>query len=141
MKVPNARIYREAFLALGPDMTATRRRILEVHYRALDRQLTMTQMAEAMGWKSYSSANSHYGRLARMMGDLTGFRQRGCHLFTLCTFLRPQEKGDHWLIIMRPEVAQALKTLGWFAERRDTGHLTGLAHILKNPAGYQAPPN
>jgi hypothetical protein len=74
----------------------------------------MTQIAEAVGWKSYSSANSHYGRLAKLVGEQVGFRQRGCHLFTLCTFIRPAEKGDHWLIIMRKEVAGALKSLGWF---------------------------
>ncbi len=113
-KVPSAKAFREAFLALGSDMTTTRRRILEVHYRALGRQLTMTQIAEAVGWKSYSSANSHYGRLAKLVGEQVGFRHRSCHLASLCTFVRPEEKGDHWLIIMRPEVAAALKSLGWF---------------------------
>ena len=113
-KTPTTRAFRQAFLALEPRMTGTRRRILEVHYRALDRQLTMTQIAEAVGWKSYSSANSHYGRLARLVGGQVGFRPGSCHLATLCTFVRPEEKGDHWLIIMRAEVAAALKSLGWF---------------------------
>lgn len=114
VRTPNARAFRAAFLALGPRMTETRRRILEVHYRALDRQLTMTQIAQAVGWKSYSSANSHYGRLAKLVSEQVGFRHRGCHLSTLCEFIRPAEKGDHWLIIMRKEVATALKSLGWF---------------------------
>ncbi len=114
VKTPKAQAFRAAFLALGSDLTPTRRRILEVHYRALDRQLTMTQIAEAVGWRSYSSANSHYGRLAKLVGDEIGFRHPSCHLATLCTFVRPEEKGDHWLIIMRPEVADALKSLGWF---------------------------
>jgi hypothetical protein len=116
-RVPPAKAFREAFLALEPRMTETRRRILGVHYRALDRQLTMTQIAQAVGWRSYSSANSHYGRLAKLVAEEVGFSQRGCHLFTLCTFVRPQEKGDHWLIIMRKEVADALKSLGWFEGR------------------------
>ena len=113
-KTPSARAFRAAFRALEPQLTPTRRRILEVHYRSLGRQLTMTQIAEAVGWKSYSSANSHYGRLARLVGEQVRFRQRSCHLATLCTFVRPEEKGDHWLIIMRTEVAAALKSLGWF---------------------------
>ena len=113
-KAPSAKVFRAALLALESQMTATRRRILEVHYRALGRQLTMTQMAEAVGWKSYSSANSHYGRLAKLVGEQVGFRHRSCHLASLCTFVRPEEKGDHWLIIMRPEVAAALTALGWF---------------------------
>ena len=111
---PTAKAFRKAFLVLEPRMTGTRRRLLEVHYRALDRQLTMTQIAEAVGWKSYSSANSHYGRLAKLVGEQVGFQHRGCHLATLCTFVRLEEKGDHWLIIMRAEVAAALKSLGWF---------------------------
>lgn len=111
---PTATAYRAALLALCADLSPTRRRLLEVHYRALDRQLTMTQIAEAMGWKSYSSANSHYGRLAKLVGEQVGFRNPRCHLITLCTFLRPQEKGDHWLIIMRPQVTAALRSLGWF---------------------------
>src|SRR5450432_3903517 len=114
MKTPSAKAFREAFLALEPRMTATRRRILQVHYRALDRQLTMTQIAQAVGWRSYSSANSHYGRLAKLVAEQVGFCDRGCHLFTLCKFVRPEEKGDHWLIIMRKEVAEALQSLGWF---------------------------
>jgi hypothetical protein len=114
VKIPNARAFRAAFLALGPRLTASRRRILEVHYRALDRQLTMTQIAQAVGWSSYSTANSQYGGLARLVAEQLGFRHRGCHLATLCTFVRPVEKGDHWLIIMRKEVAEALKSLGWF---------------------------
>lgn len=113
-RTPKAPAFRAAFLALAPRLTPTRRRILEVHYRALDRQLTMTQIAEAVGWRSYSSANSHYGRLAKLVGEEVGFRHPACHLATLCTFVRPEEKGDHWLIIMRPEVAAALKSLGWF---------------------------
>ena len=126
MKAPSAKAFREAFLALEPRMTDTRRRILEVHYRALGQQLTMTQIAEAVGWKSYSSANSHYGRLAKLVGEQVGFRQRGCHLFTLCTFVRPAEKGDHWLIIMRKEVATALKSLGWFEAGKPPSNMSGL---------------
>lgn len=114
IKVPSAKAYREAFLALESRMTATRRRILEIHYRAPDRQLTMTQIADAIGWRSYSSANLNYGELARLMGEQVGFRDEGSYLFTLCTFISPQEQGDHWLIIMRPEVAAALKSLEWF---------------------------
>jgi len=117
-------------------MTVTRRRILEVHYRALGRQLTMTQIAQAVGWKSYSSANSHYGRLAKLVGEQVGFRHHSCHLFTLCTFVRPQEKGDHWLIIMRAEVAQALKSLGWFEAGRAGDNGAGPKYQRRRAAAW-----
>ena len=73
----------------------------------------MSQIAEAMGWSSYSSANAHYGRLAQLVAEELGFHVDGAHLNALCTFIEPQQPGDHWLIIMRPQVAQALKQLGW----------------------------
>ena len=73
----------------------------------------MSQIAEAMGWKSFSSANVHYGRLAQLVGEEMGFKVDGAFLSALGTFVAPEEPGDHWLIIMRPQVAEALKQLGW----------------------------
>jgi len=113
LEVPNAEAYRAAFQRLGPAVTKTRRKLLYVHYHALYRQLTMTQIAEAMGWSSYASANSHYGRLSALVAVQTGFHTGVCHLNTLCEFVAPAELGDHWLIIMRPQVAEALGMLGW----------------------------
>jgi hypothetical protein len=94
-------------------MTRTRRQLLRVHYRFYHHQATMSQMAEGMGWKSFSSANAHYGRLAQLLGQELGFESDGAYLSVLGTFIEPQEMGDHWLIIMRPQVAQALRQLGW----------------------------
>ena len=112
--VPTADAFRAAFLALEPRMTPTRRRLLEIHYRALHHQCTMTQISDAMGWRDYQSGNSHYGRLAQLVAQEVGFRPRhDLHLISLCTFIRPQEPGDHYLITLRPQVAEALEALGW----------------------------
>jgi hypothetical protein len=107
--------YRRAFLALESQsqMTDTRRRLLRIHYRFYHHQATMSQIAEAMGWKTFSSANVHYGRLAQLVGDEMGFQVDGAYSNVLCTFVSPQEPGDHWLNIMRPQVAEALRQLGW----------------------------
>jgi putative restriction endonuclease len=105
--------YRNAFVALQAEMTGTRRRLLTTHYRCYRHQATMSQIAEQMGWASYSSANAQYGRLAQLVAEQLGFRFDGAHLNALCTFIEPQEPGDHWLIIMRPQVVAALKAMGW----------------------------
>src|SRR5215470_14628101 len=97
--------YRDAFLALGGQMTRTRRELLRVHYRFYRHQATMSQISEAMGWKSFSSANAHYGRLAQLVAEQLGFQIEGAYSNALCTFIEPQEPGDHWLTIMRPQVA------------------------------------
>jgi len=110
-----AQDYRRAFVALESQtqMTETRRKLLRVHYGFYHHQATMSQIAEAMGWKSFSSANVHYGRLAQLVGEHLGFEVKGAYSNALCTFLEPQESGDHWLTIMRPQVAEALRQLGW----------------------------
>ena len=109
--------YRRAFLALESQrqMTETRRKLLRIHYRFYHHQATMSQIAEAMGWKSFSSANVHYGRLAQLVGEELGFEVAvdGAYLSALGAFVEPRERGDHWLIIMRPQVAEALRQLGW----------------------------
>jgi hypothetical protein len=101
--------YRNAFFALGGQMTRTRRTLLSTHYRFYRHQATMSQIAEAMGWASYSSANAHYGRLAQLVAKQLGFEHNGAHLNALCTFVEPEEPGDHWLIIMRPQVVEVLE--------------------------------
>jgi hypothetical protein len=105
--------FRSAFVALGEQMTRTRRELLVVLYRFYGHQATMSQISEKMGWKSFSSANAHYGRLAQLVGKQLGFQIEGAYSNVLCTFIEPQKSGDHWLTIMRPQVAEALRQLGW----------------------------
>jgi hypothetical protein len=105
--------YQNSFIALGQQITRTRRQLLVTHYRFYRHQATMSQIAERMGWSSYSSANAHYGRLAQLVADQLGFQLNGARLNALCTFVEPQEPGDHWLIIMRVQVVEALRQLGW----------------------------
>ena len=105
--------FRNAFVALEEQITRTRRELLVVLYRFHGHQATMTQIAEKMGWKSFSSANAHYGRMALLVGKQLGLRMEGAYSNVLCTFIEPQEPGDHWLTIMRPQVAEALRQLGW----------------------------
>ena len=109
--------YRRAFVALESQgqITPTRRKLLRVLYRFYRHQATMTQISEKMGWKSFSSANAHYGRLGQLVGKELGFKVKsgGAYSSALCRFIEPQEPGDHWLTIMRPQVAEALRQLGW----------------------------
>ena len=113
----SAEDYQRAFLALASQsqMSETRRKLLRIHYQFYHHQATMSQIAEAMDWKSFSSANVHYGRLAQLIGEELGFEVAagGAYCSALGTFVEPQARGDHWLFIMRPQVAEALRQLGW----------------------------
>ena len=120
MKTPEnakAEDYCRVFLVLQSkgQMTETRRKLLSVLYRFYHHQATMSQVAEKMGWKSFSSANAHYGRLGQLVGEQLGFEFKpgGAYSSALCTFVEPRERGDQWLTIMRPQVAEALRHLDW----------------------------
>jgi arylsulfatase A-like enzyme len=94
-------------------MTETRRKLLHTHYHSPRREATMTQISEAMGWRTYSSGNAHYGKLAQLVAEQVGFHPDGCHLNALTTAAKPAEHSAHLLITMRPQVAEALKQLSW----------------------------
>ena len=86
-------------------------RMLQAHYHALNRTVTATQMAKAVGYPKYTASNLHYGTLASHIGKLIGWQPLPKQaVFVLVTFGRPD---GEWQWIMRPEVAQALEQLGW----------------------------
>ncbi len=41
--------------------------MLKAHYRAPDRRITMTRLAESVGYKNYAAANLQYGKLAKKL--------------------------------------------------------------------------
>jgi len=84
-------------------------RLLQTHYSAPRRTLTATQMARAMGYKSYTASNLHYGHIGKMVGQrlVPSFLPEQT-VFVLVTFAKP---GKEWLWTMRPAFAKALEQL------------------------------
>lgn len=112
-KTPSAEKYREALLALESRMTETRRKLLSVHYQFPDRRATMTQISNEMGWAKHSAGNLHYGALAKLIGDEVGFHFGTVDLNSICEFNEDKEPAEHWVLTLRPEVAEAIESLGW----------------------------
>jgi putative restriction endonuclease len=107
--VPSPEKYAAAFRESG-SITDSQLRMFRAHYHAPARTVTAKQLAAAVGWSSYSIANSQYGRLARLIAEQLGYSPEPERLGTLVLF--DQRQGEwHWL--MRDEVAQALEMLGW----------------------------
>lgn len=87
------------------------------HYKAADMTTTATDLAHSVGHSSYRVTNRWYGQLARTVSEELGLLPEsleghgGCWLSNLVTF----EKLSHqdYLLHLRPEVAEALKQLGW----------------------------
>ena len=113
IRLPYVAEYVTAFRALESRITPKQRRMLELHHAAPGRVMSSTRLAEEAGFASFNAANLQYGSLA---GEVC--KQLAVSLETelgiLVTFVHPgAASNEHWLWVMRPNVAQALEDLGW----------------------------
>jgi hypothetical protein len=98
------------------------RKMLRAHLNSKGRVSTMTLLAEAAGYTSFSPANLHYGALARRIGKHLAISEPSvrvptasdAYLFLIGDFIRPEAvTNDHWLLVMKPEFAEALEASQW----------------------------
>ena len=86
------------------------RAMLSAHYNAADRSMTATELANSSGWNSYSSANSHYGKLGKRIAEHVGLKLDGGNDEAWTNALAEYDSETHqWT--MHDEVAMALKRL------------------------------
>lgn len=115
IRLPAVTEYVAAFRAVEPRITDGQRMLLRAHHAAPARTLTATRLAEIAGWNSYTAVNAQYGtlagHLARELGiDLSEDAQIG----VLVEFVDPGSvANEHFLWVLRPNVARALEELGW----------------------------
>jgi putative restriction endonuclease len=84
--------------------------LLQTHYHAPDRKITATQMAGTLGMGSHGAANLHYGILARRVREGLGKSSEFVELKPLMLFDWPE---GECVWTLRPQVAEALESLGW----------------------------
>jgi len=98
------------------------RRMLKAHYNSPGRVSTMSLLAEAARYTSFSPANLHYGGLARRIGkhlaitepDLKLPTESDAYLSLLGDFIPPGKlTNTQWLLVMKPAFAEALVQCGW----------------------------
>jgi hypothetical protein len=84
---------------------------LQAHYDARARGLNARKLAKAARYKNYRAINLQYGLLAaRIAHEL----KMAPTIEVLVDSLVPnQASNDEWVLIMRPNFAQALKRAGW----------------------------
>jgi hypothetical protein len=113
--IPSRERFRSALERLAAELPENYVALLKAHYAAPGHTTTASNLAEAVGYKSHSGVNLHYGRLASLLGSVlqqsTGEFVR---LKLLVEFRMPGEQGNREiLLVMRPELAGALEDLGW----------------------------
>jgi len=106
--------FKLALQKVREDMHGRHFAMLRAHYYAPDRTLTAAQMAKAVGYKHFSTACFQYGGLASKLCDILGHPAGATKLYLIVSFIDRDAKAKaHGSWIMRPQVAQALKELGW----------------------------
>mgnify|MGYP001159368901 CR=1 FL=1 len=98
------------------------RKLLRAHLNSKGRVSTMTLLAEAAGYASFSPANLHYGGLGRRIGKHLAISEPSvrvptasdAYLSLIVDFIRPEAVTNaHWLLVMKPEFAEALQASRW----------------------------
>lgn len=121
---PSAKDYKTAFEMIEDELRACDLKMLRIHYARPAHTLTAGDMAEAMGYRNYQSANLHYGRLGGLLCRQLNLSCRQ-KVEALCSFVEPNTVGNsHWLWVMLPEVVQALEALGWCSGLNVKNHAT-----------------
>ena len=106
-----------AFLALR-DIPVSYTRMLIAHQGSPNGDITATDMAQAAGYKKFSAANLHYGKLGKLLASILGVditEEYGVSM--LATF---EYDGQEWHWIMRPQVIQALNQIRWVLPSKAT---------------------
>jgi 5-methylcytosine-specific restriction protein A len=113
-RVPLAPDYMRALRSLMP-LPPSYIGMLQFHYSQPARTATAAVVAKAVGFKSYRAASLHYGKLAGLVGERLGWHPGKEGKVNLNVLAKFSHKRGQWHWIMRKELAQAIKGLGWAA--------------------------
>ena len=95
--------------------------MLKAHYHAENQAITASELAAAAGYASYHPANLHYGNIGKLLYELAPIKLKtykdGTPIYTfyLATELTDTEDEQYWNWKLRPEVSNAIETIGLHA--------------------------
>ncbi len=132
--------FKQAYLAVEPQMTAAQRAMLLGHARAPGHCLSMSAIAELGGYTSFEAANTQYGRLGAGFAaalDIDGLAQK---TQMLATAGAERDGQGHWQWTMRPQLVQALRELGVLDESIDeSAYQAAEMELAREPASKSIP--
>ena len=120
--VPEKSAYRAALLAIRGEISDGQHAMLRAHATADGQRLTATELAEAAGYATHSSANLHYGKLGKTLGEQLGFtppmsRKGGGPVWTNVLATGDEDaaavSAADFVWTMRPPLYDALMDLPW----------------------------
>jgi hypothetical protein len=108
---PSVEEYRKAFAKIWPKLTSIQKEMLKLN---MGSELTAGEMAQRVGYKSYSATCTHYGKLAHMVYDALDkkFERKGPYwVEVLCEDGGKQKVTGYYLWAMRDNVKKALEII------------------------------
>ncbi len=114
MKIVKADEYQKALEKIS--ISDKQKLMLEAHYKATNRSITYTELANSAGYDDFTVANSQYGKLGRTLGEAVGFEFVNLdsdRKFYSSSIGMPNSytEGDFQLV-MHHELAKAIKKSG-----------------------------
>ena len=116
---PTMEDYREVFRIEHLWLQKPQKRLMQIHLRSPSHALTATELATQMGYPNHGSVNVHYGSLAARVSERlikNGVKWTvpvGEPASVSMVIFERDGPEEHWRWIMRPELVEALTSLGW----------------------------
>lgn len=113
---PSIEEFAEVFLH-SRAMKGPRAKILRAHFDSPDYIATMSQLAQKVGYQNFNAANLQYGKLAKHLSKEIHWNEKETSkeymswISLLVKFKKPS--GGDWELILKPNVVEALKKIGW----------------------------
>lgn len=115
--------YKQALAELANDQSKLIRNgfaMLKANYRSPGRLISATRLSQAAdeSYTGHGPANIQYGYFARQLADIVGYTPETVAngdprwTYTLCTAHEHKDRNGHFQWILRPEVAEAMESLG-----------------------------
>ncbi len=116
--------------------------MLRANYEADDMEISASRPGRAAGYDNFNTANEQYGSFAHRICDELSYqpqqRSDGSLIWTyvLCEASKEKDKHLHFQWQLRPQVAQALESMGLVNPASKSDLLTDLAAKEENLANY-----
>lgn len=108
--MPSVRAFQSALRRI-PKPRGRQLDFLQAHYDARARGLNARRLAKAARYRNYRAINLQYGLLASRVAR--GLKVAGGIELLVDSLTPHQASNDEWVLIMRPNFAQALRRVGW----------------------------
>lgn len=115
--IPNINAIAASFRKIAPRLSLAQIQMLKAHYSAPERRCSATELAAAAGWRTYSPANLHYGRVGWWLyGEHPTVLPRdsatGRFIYTFMLADGVRKGKEDWTWTMHPHIAEALRVSG-----------------------------